>query len=182
MDHRLRQVAVTLGLAAVYFLAARIGLAFDPVSGFATFIWPPAGIALAGILLLGRPAAAGVFLAAFLANRLAGASVLVAIGIGLGNACEALVGATALQRIPRFSITLERVSSVVALIVWSAVGSTLIAATVGVMSLHLGGVLPPARMREAWLAWWIGDMVGVLLFAPLVLAWASRPRAVRSVH
>ena len=34
MDSRLRQGAVTLGLAAVYFLAARIGLAFDPRGGF----------------------------------------------------------------------------------------------------------------------------------------------------
>jgi signal transduction histidine kinase len=182
MDNRLRQVGVILGLAAVYFLAARIGLVFDPVSGFATLIWPPAGIALAGILLLGTRVAPGIFLGAFLVNWVSGASVLAALGIGLGNASEALVGAVLLQRMPSFSITLERVGSVVALIVWSAVVSTLIAATAGVISLHLAGHLATERIQEAWRAWWIGDMVGVLLFAPLILAWANKRRAPLAVH
>ncbi|MBW8769294.1 MAG: MASE1 domain-containing protein [Gemmatimonadetes bacterium] len=182
MDNRLRQAGVTLALAAVYFLAARIGLVFHPVSGFATLIWPPAGIALAAILLLGRHVAPGIFLGAFAANWVSGAGVLAAIGIGLGNTGEALVGAVVLQRMPGFSITLERVSSVVVLIVWSAVASTLIAATAGVMSLHLAGHIGAARIFETWRAWWIGDMVGVMLFAPLVLAWANRRCAPLAVH
>src|SRR3954469_23647885 len=144
MDTRLRQVAVVLGSAAVYFIAARFGLAFDPVSGFATLIWPPAGIALAAVLLLGNHVALGVFLGAFAANLLSGAGVLVSIGIGAGNACEALVGAALLQRMPRFSITLERVGTAVSLIVWSAVVSTLISATGGVTTLYAGGLLRAA--------------------------------------
>jgi signal transduction histidine kinase len=177
MDNRLRQVAVTLGLAAIYFIAARFGLAFRPVSGFATFIWPAAGIALAAILLLGNRVASGIFLGACAANLVSGASVPVAAGIGLGSACEALVGAALLRGMPSFSITLERVGSVVALIVWSAVVSTLISATAGVMTLYAGGIVDAAQIRDAWRAWWIGDMVGVLLLAPVILVWASRPRA-----
>jgi signal transduction histidine kinase len=182
MDNRQRQVAVTLGLAAVYVLAARFGLAFDPVGGFATLVWPPTGIALAAVLLLGNRVAPGIFLGAFVANYLTGAPVPVAIGIGVGNACEAVVGAALLRRIPSFSITLERVSSVVALIVWSAVVSTLISATVGVMTLYVGGIVQPVQIRDTWRAWWIGDMVGSLLIAPLILVWANPPRALREVQ
>jgi signal transduction histidine kinase len=182
MDTRLPQVAVVLGLAAVYFIAARFGLAFDPVSGFATLIWPAAGIALAAVLLLGNHVALGVFLGAFAANLLSGAGVLVSIGIGAGNACEALVGAALLQRMPRFSITLERVGTAVSLIVWSAVVSTLISATGGVTTLYAGGLLRAADIRDTWRAWWIGDMVGVLLFTPLILVWATRPRTVRHIQ
>src|SRR3954447_19152843 len=117
MHSHLRQVALTLGLAVLYVLSARLGLAFDPVSGFATLVWPPTGISLAAILLLGNRVAPGIFLGALCANLLAGAPVPVAAGIGIGNACEALVGAFLLRRVPGFSITLERVTSVIALIV-----------------------------------------------------------------
>ena len=179
MHQRPRQIAVILALTAVYFLAARFGLAFAPVAGSATLIWPPAGIALAAVLLLGNYVAPAIVLGEFLANYLAGGpGVLVAIGMGLGNACEALVGAWLLRRIPSFTITLERVSSVVALILWSAVVSTLTSATIGVMSLYAGGALQLEAVRDAWRAWWIGDLVGVLLIAPLILAWATTPRAV----
>jgi signal transduction histidine kinase len=182
MQTRLRQVAVVLGLAAVYFLAARFGLAFDPKSGFATLLWPPAGIALAAILLLGNHVAVGVFLGAFAANYVFGAGVLVAIGMAIGNAGAAIVGAVLLRRTPEFSITLERVSSVIALIVWAAVVSTLISATTGVASLYAGGRVEPAHIHSTWRTWWIGDMVGVLLLAPLILVWARRPRVIPRVH
>jgi len=182
MDTRLRQVAVVLGLAVVYFIAARFGLAFDPVSGYATLIWPAAGIALAAVLLLGNRVALGVFLGAFAATLYSGAGVLVSIGIGAGNACEALVGAALLLGMPRFSITLERIGAAVSLIVWSAVVSTLISATAGVTILHAGGLLHVADIRDTWRAWWIGDMVGVLLLAPLILVWATKPRTIRHIR
>jgi signal transduction histidine kinase len=182
MDTRLRQVAVTLALAAVYFIAARFGLSFRPVSGFATFIWPAAGIALAAILLFGNRVAPGIFLGACAANLVSGASVPVAVGIGLGNTAEALVGATLLRGMPTFSITLERVNSVIALIVWSALVSTLISATAGVTTLYAGGIVDAAHIRDAWRAWWIGDMVGVLLLAPVILVWARTPQAEHRVR
>ena len=97
MPNNLRRIALTLGLAAVYALAARLGFAFDPVSGFATVVWPPAGIALAAILLLGNRVAPGVFLGALVANLLAGAPVAAALGIGIGNMAEALLGAAILR-------------------------------------------------------------------------------------
>ena len=183
MHQRPRRIAVILALAAVYFIAARFGLAFAPVPGSATLIWPPAGIALAAVLLLGNRVAPAIFLGEFFANYLSnGPGALVAIGMGLGNVGEALVGAALLRKIPSFSITLERVSSVVALILWSAVVSTLISATVGVMSLHLGGALQLGELHDAWRAWWIGDMVGVLLIAPLILAWATTARGICETH
>jgi signal transduction histidine kinase len=181
MDTRLRQVAVTLGLAAVYYIAARFGLAFDPVSGYATLIWPPAGIALAAVLLLGNRIAPGILLGALLAN-LPTTGLVGAIGTALGNTGAAIVGASLLRRIPNFRITLERVSSVVALILWSVVVSTLISATSGVASLYAGGMLPAGVIRDTWRAWWIGDMVGTLLFAPWILVWATRPRAIHPVY
>ena len=182
MPNNLRRIALTLGLAAVYALAARLGFAFDPVSGFATVVWPPAGIALAAILLLGNRVAPGVFLGALVANLLAGAPVAAALGIGIGNMAEALLGAAILRRFPGFSSSLENVTSVVALILGAAVVSTSVAATVGVASLHAGGMVRTSGLLETWRAWWIGDMVGTLLIAPLILVWRTAPRAARVIH
>ena len=182
MPKRVRQIVLNLGLAALYVLAARLGLALDPVSGFATVVWPPAGIALAAILLLGNRVAPGVFLGAVGANLLAGAPMAVAFGIGIGNTGEALVGAAVLRRVPGFSLALERVTSVVALLVGAALLSTTIGATAGVVSLHAGGILPTSRLLDTWRAWWIGDMVGCLLVTPLILVWRTAPRASHDVH
>jgi signal transduction histidine kinase len=117
-----------------------------------------------------------------LANWFAGAPLAVAIGIGIGNAGEALVGALFIRRVRDFSITLESVTSVIALILWAAVLSTLISATVGVVSLYAGGIVQASQIRDTWRAWWIGDMVGCLLIAPAILVWRTKPRAQPEVH
>ena len=182
MQSRVRLIGLNLALAAVYALAVRLGLAFNPVAGFATLVWPPAGIALAVVLLLGNRLLPGVFLGACTAALLARAPLLVTLGIAVGGTCQVLAAATLLRRVPTFSITLERVTSVVALIVGAAVACTTISATVGVGTLYVAGLVRPSQLPEAWRAWWVGGMVGILLFAPLILAWSTRPRARRELH
>ena len=115
MHPRLRLVLRNLGLAAVYVLAVRVALALDPVAGFAMLVWPPAGISLAAVLLLGNRLLPGVFLGVCTAALLAGAPLLVTLGIAVGGTCQVLAAATLMRRVPNFSITLERVTSVVAL-------------------------------------------------------------------
>jgi len=182
MHSRVRLIGLNLALAAVYALAVRLGLAFNPEAGFATPVWPPAGIALAVVLLLGNRLLPGVFLGACTAALLARAPLLVTLGIAVGGTCQVLAAATLLRRVPTFSITLERVTSVVALIVGAAVACTTISATVGVGTLYVAGLVRPSQLPEAWRAWWVGGMVGILLFAPLILAWSTRPRARRELH
>ena len=65
-----------------------MGLSLSPVSGFATLIWPPTGIALAATLLFGPSVGPAIFLAAFTVNLITGAPVTVAAGIGVGNTFE----------------------------------------------------------------------------------------------
>ena len=50
----LRYLAAVLALAAVYFVAAKLGLRMAPVAAQEVSpVWPPSGIALAAILLFG---------------------------------------------------------------------------------------------------------------------------------
>jgi signal transduction histidine kinase len=173
---RLRYPLAIAALAVVYVVAARAGLMMDAVGGFATLVWPPSGLALAALLIFGPRLWPGVFAGAFIANLLTGAPVLVALGIGVGNTLEAVLAVYALRRIPGFEASLERVVDVVGLIVLAAVFSTMVSATIGVTSLHLGGIVSAAHLGETWRAWWLGDMIADLLVAPVLLVWASGPR------
>ena len=49
--------------------------------------------------------------------------------------------------------------------------STTVAATIGVTSLSLGGFAPWADFKDIWLTWWLGDGVGAIIVAPLLILW-----------
>jgi signal transduction histidine kinase len=170
------KVAGTIAVIAVlYVLAARIGLSVETISGFATLVWPPTGIALAALILGGTVLWPGVFIGAVVANVLTGAPLLVAGGIGVGNTLEALVGAYLLMRLVNFHPEIDRVKDAVGLIVLAALLSTLVSATIGVASLHLGGIAQRGEVVATWRAWWIGDVIGALLVAPPILVFRTKP-------
>jgi len=168
--------AQVAAVAVVYVVAARAGLTLDAVSGFASLVWAPTGIALAAVLLAGGGIWPGVFIGALIANVITGAPVLAATGIAAGNTLEAVAGAYALRSVPGFRLRLDSLRDVFALIVLAALLSTMISASIGVSSLYFAGVTPRANVAETWRTWWIGDAIGALLIAPLILVWAAPPR------
>ena len=163
-------------LASVYVVAARAGLMMDAVAGFATLVWPPSGLALAALLIFGKRLWPGILIGAFAVNLLNGAPVLVALGIAAGNTLEAVLAVYALRHISGFEVSLQRVVDVIGLIVLAAGLSTTVAATIGVTSLYLGGIVSLPQYAETWRAWWLGDVIGDLLVAPVLLVWASAHR------
>jgi integral membrane sensor domain MASE1 len=174
---RRKQAAASAGLAIIYVMAGRLGLMMDPVGGFATLVWPPAGIALAALLLFGLFLWPCVAAGALLVNLWAGAPVLTATGIALGNTLESLVVAHALRSIPGFTLSLSRVKDVLALALLAACGGA-VAATIGAGTLRMSGVIESAAFGGAWRAWWFGDAIGMVIVAPLILVWWTQ-RAVR---
>lgn len=172
--------AELVALASIYVVAARAGLKLDAVAGFATLVWAPSGIALAALLIRGYRLWPGIMLGALVANLLSGAPIPVALGISVGNTLEALAAAYALQRIPGFRRSLDRLIDAFALIVVAAVLSTAISAAIGVLSLYLGGIVPPGGLAVTLRAWWLGDLIGDLLVAPVILVWSvGKPLASR---
>ncbi len=173
-----RDLGLVFALAAVYACVARLGLTLDALDGFVTLVWPPSGVALAALLLLGNRVWPGVLLGAWCVNVWVGAPIHVALGIGLGNTLEALLGAYAMRRFGGFDGSFDRLRHVTALILPAAALSTVVSATVGVLCLRAGGLLIAEHMLGTWRAWWLGDALGDLVVAPVVLAWATggRPR------
>ena len=182
-DVRLKKdsaLAIALQIVIValsYITAARIGLNLDTVGGFATLVWPASGIALASLLLGGFRLWPAVAIGAFIANYLSGAPPFAALGIAIGNTLEALAGAYLLRAVPGFRYQLDRVRDVLAMIILASGLSTLVSATIGVTTLLTFDLIPPAGYGETWKAWWLGDAIGDLLAAPLILVWAEyKPR------
>ena len=91
-------LAGVLALAAVYFVAGKLGLRLASVNASATAVWAPTGIALAAFLILGYRVWPAVLLSAFLVNVTTAGSVVTSISIGAGNTLEGIVGAYLVNR------------------------------------------------------------------------------------
>jgi integral membrane sensor domain MASE1 len=160
-------------IAGGYYVSARVGLDLAFATTSVTAIWPPTGIALAALVLWGRSIWPGVALGALLANAWTGVPAVTVVGITCGNTLEAVVGACLLWRVGEFRPSLERVRDVVALVALAAMASTAIAATIGVLSLVVGDQVAVEDVGSVWRVWWLGDMGGDLLVAPVLLAAAA---------
>ena len=172
------QFAVLSIVFAAYAATARLGLSFDALGGVATTVWPPSGIALATLVLFGPRAWPLIALAAFLVNATTGIPLWGAAIIAVGNTLEAVVGATLLARFG-FDSRLARLRDVLLLLVMAALGSTMISATLGLLAAGLTGLHPSDSYPAFWSVWWVGDAMGNLLVAPLILTWVTPIRLSR---
>jgi integral membrane sensor domain MASE1/serine phosphatase RsbU (regulator of sigma subunit) len=170
-DRRLYAAAIVL-LAAVYYGAAKLGLSLAFTTPSVTAVWPPTGIALAAVLILGYRVWPGIALGAFLANAWTDIPLYTTFGITLGNTLEALVGAFLLERVG-FRTSLDRVRDVLALLVLGAVLSTMVSATIGTTSLLIGDEIGSGDYGVTWRTWWLGDMGGDLVVATALLVLIS---------
>jgi PAS domain S-box-containing protein len=166
------QAARVVGLAAAYFAAAKLSLLLAIPPGYATAVWPPSGIALAAILLLGAEVWPGVWLGAALSNVTVAGSPLLALLIATGNTLEALVASRWIRHALKHPLRFTRVEDVARFVACCA-ASALLAAAVGVTALAATAAIPWSDyMLNAW-TWWQGDASGMIIFAPLVLTWVT---------
>ena len=161
-------------LAVVYHLSARLGLKMAYVQINTSPVWPPSGIALAALLIMGSSVWPGISLGVLIGSLITGAPFNVALGITIGNTLEALCGAYLLKLFFRFHNPMDRIQDVVGLAVCS-VFSTSIGATIGTVTLMITGNGDWQGFWGLWPTWWIGDLLGILVVAPVLLVWFSPP-------
>jgi signal transduction histidine kinase/ActR/RegA family two-component response regulator len=178
---RLRPIATHIGLFAAYVLAAKVGLVFADVNPSATAVWPPTGIAIAAIVILGPGYWPSIFAGAFVANMMAAGTAVTSLGIATGNTLEALAAAVLIGRRTGRAAMFNRASGVLRFVLAAAV-ATPIGATIGVVTLGLGGYAAWATAAPVWLTWWLGDFGGALLVAPLILLWSEKQPGVWSAE
>ncbi|MFI9269692.1 MASE1 domain-containing protein [Kitasatospora sp. NPDC052896] len=173
---RLRRGGTTVlqigAVAVLYYATGRLGLLQQLVHGQVTPLWPPTGIALAGLLLIGLRAWPGIAIGALLINISLGPSPIAVIAITAGNTVAPLCSYALLRR-TGFRTQMNRFQDAFALVFLGAFAGMLISATVGGLTLRLAGALPAGKFWTTWWVWWTGDAMGVLLVAPVLLALRS---------
>jgi diguanylate cyclase (GGDEF)-like protein len=172
----LRRLGLLIGLAVAYFVAGKLGLRLAFVNASVTSVWPPTGIALAAFILLGYDVWPAILLSAFLVNLTTAGTVPTSLGIAVGNTLEGLLGAYLVNRFARGRRVFDRAQEVFAFTLLAAVVSTAASATLGVITISLAGLARWADFGSIWTTWWVGDAVGDLVVAPVVLLWAVAPR------
>jgi two-component system CheB/CheR fusion protein len=166
---RLQYIIVVLITVTVYVTAAKIGLTLAFVAEQITVVWPPTGIALCAVLLFGYRIWPAIALGAFIANITTNTPATASLGIATGNTLEALVGAYLLNRFVRIQPALHRFRDIFGLIFFGAMVSTILSATIGVLSLCITEMQPWERFGPLMGNWILGDAMGDVIIAPVVL-------------
>src|SRR5437868_11445516 len=161
-------------LTPVYFIAGKFGLMLASLHPSASPVWPPAGIALAALLVLGYRAWPAIFVGAFLVNIATEGNIATSLAIAAGNTLEAVCGAWLVNRFAGGTRVFDRAANVFKFAL-AAVTSTTISATLGVTSLALAGFVDWQKYAAVLLTWWLGDATGDLVVAPVIILWAVTP-------
>ncbi len=171
----LKQLLIGVAACGTYILAAKLSLRLATVHPSASPFWPPTGIAIVTLLLLGLRYWPAIFAGAFLVNLTTAGTVLTSLGIAAGNGLEAVTACYLVNRFANGKDVFDRTWDILRFALYAGILSAGIAATFGVTSLALGGFAPWHQYGIIWRTWWLGDAAGALVFAPFLLLWSANP-------
>ena len=170
-------VEVILITAVAYFLLGYIGQLMAVPPGFATIIWPAAGLALAAVLAFGQRALPGVFIGAFSISvyiRISSGTEiyywLIPILLALYATLQAHVGYLLVRRFVGLPMTYRKPAVIFRFLFITAVLSTLVGCTLSVLLLLQQGIISEENLLSTWLSWWTGDAIGVIFTLPWLLS------------
>ncbi len=172
--HYLYLASEIIAVAAVYFAAAKIGLSFAYIHASVSPVWPPTGVAIAAALLLGYRIWPGIFLGAFLVNLVTPLPPTTAVAIAAGNTAESLSTLLILRAVG-FHPQFDRARDVFKFVITVSLCTTF-SALLGNISLCLARLERWEDFSLLWRTWWLGDLAGALIIAPLLLTWIVRTR------
>lgn len=147
------RLAVLAALAAVYIVAAKLGLRVAFVHPSATPVWAPTGITLAAFLILGYRVWPVILVSAFLVNLTTAGSVATSIGIGVGNMLEGLVGAYLVNRFAGGRNACDHFGDIFKLAALAVLLSTTVSATIGATTLSVAGFAQWHAYGSIWFTW-----------------------------
>jgi signal transduction histidine kinase len=165
-----RFLVEVVALATVYYVAAHIGYAFEFAGPVAAIVWLPVGVAISFLYIGGVRLWPGVLVGDLLVNDYSALPTGSAVGQTCGNVLEVLVATLLMRRLIPRGAPLGSVGSLGRMVLAIAAGAA-VSATVGALSLGLGGVIGSGAVPDVWRTWWLGDLAGALVLVPVALAW-----------
>lgn len=174
----MRLLGLNLGLLLIYYFSAKLSMMWltTPPDYYAAAVWPPAGIALAALLVFGTRLAPGVFLGYVLFSWHSFDSLPQSLLIGAGATAQAVLGQYLLRRFGAYPNPLVQEQAIFHFFLIGGPLACWLNATVGISTLTLWGVIELENYPINWATWWIGDSIGVLLCTPLLVLWLNGER------
>ncbi len=171
-QYALANLAVGAGYAALGVLALTVAQV-----GIAVPVWPAAGLAFAVVYRWGWPVLPGIAVGSVSANLLAltiagvelSSTLLTSLAVGLGAALQAWAGSTSATRAVGARSRLLAPRDILLFLLLAGPLAAVINATIGTVTQLASGIIPAAQAYAAWLTWWVGDSIGILVFGPIVL-------------
>jgi signal transduction histidine kinase/integral membrane sensor domain MASE1 len=166
---RLRNLNGKIALLAVSYLI--IGWFTQTILGFkaeASPMWFPAGIALAALLSYGEKLWLGIFLGDFFLTLILGTSWVLSFASALGSTLEAVI-AVRLLKYYKFSPSLVRTRDVINLVLWAAIVTPIINATLHTFAYLGNEEITGHLLTQQWWMLWLGDCTGILVLTPFLL-------------
>lgn len=162
------------------WFSAEAGLFFVVDQGFGSPVWPAAGIVLGFMLWSKGRLWPSLFIGLVLAytNFEPDVSLFYSIfqinfqkfPIALTSILQAGITIFVLDRKGLFPNSLVQPKDITKFILYAGVICCLTAATLGNLVLLISGTLPLNGFLFGWFFWWIGDVLGVLIFTPLLVS------------
>jgi len=171
-----------IGVALLYYLAARLGYFFEFENSTALPAWPPSGIGFALIILLGRSAWPGITIGSLVANVMAywnspvlppQTIITISSLIAVGNTLEAVTGNYIVKAWIKDDYPFKNTKNAFRFLFVSLLMCVL-GAGIGTVSLYFNGAVVVENLLRTGFSWWVGNVVGILLFTPIILAGAKK--------
>ena len=163
--------ACLVAVAVVYGVGAQLVLLFDDPVGQGAAFFPAAGISLAALVLLPRArwpwVLGGVFLAEMIGNLVHGYAVPPSLWWAAANTVEPLIGASLIVLFTSGDRFLVPVRNAIAFLVSAVLVAPAVGAAFGAMGTTLAS---DHSFSSVWLKWMVGDGLGVLVVAPVILS------------
>ncbi len=173
-------------LAVAYVASGKLGLLLALPPGYASPVFPPAGIAIAAAFIAGRKTLPWIFLGSLVLNVWVGYSasqqfgaqdLAVAAIIAVASTLQAALAGWLLRRaIGHESLTNKR--DFLLFVVLAPI-ACVTSATLSVAGLWALDVIGLTDVAAHWFSWWLGDTLGVAVMFPLVLTIVAEPRTAR---
>ncbi len=164
-----RPICRFLIIACSYVVFAQIGQHLAITDHFISLVWAPTGISVAMLTIWGLRYWPAVLLGAFITPLSVGIDPLTALWMASGGCAAPALGAYGLRTSSFFDNAFTRRTSVFYFMLVAGFAAMLISSTNGVAALYVGGYLDAEGLLTAWMTYWIGDTIGVLVVAPVIL-------------
>ena len=171
-------------LALIYALTGWLALQIAVPPGYAAPLFPPAGVALAAMLVYGRRSLPGIFAGALVVQALAAMQSgvdstrwLMLLVPSLGATVQAWFSYFLACRLLGRDNPMDSHDSIVRFVLVVAPVGSLISPSAGTLSLLLMGAVSGSDAAFTWMNWWAGDTLGVLIMVPLLMVFFGMPAA-----